>query len=112
MFETLSAVDLEPKLKPIQCLPVVGLCLFVGCRSAGPPSTPQAAIRRQTSAKLRNGMSESDVAAVLGKPIEFRPGNGNRDDFAVYHVKDQTFTIYFYRNRLTRYISSQQPVNR
>ncbi|HLK58261.1 MAG TPA: hypothetical protein VKU00_16970 [Chthonomonadaceae bacterium] len=44
--------------------------------------------------------------------MEFRPGNGNRDDVAVYQLEDQTFTLYFYRNRLTRYVSSQQPVNR
>jgi outer membrane protein assembly factor BamE (lipoprotein component of BamABCDE complex) len=99
-------------LKPIPCLSVAGLFLLAGCQSDAPPSTPQAKIRRQTSAKLRSGMSEAEVATVLGQPTQFRPGNGNRDDVAVYRVGDQTFTIYFYQSRLTRYVSSQRPVNR
>jgi outer membrane protein assembly factor BamE (lipoprotein component of BamABCDE complex) len=99
-------------LKPIPCVCAAGLSLLAGCNSNAPPSTPQAQMRRQTTAKLRNGMTEAEVATVLGQPTEFRPGNGTRDDVAVYRVKDQTFTIYFYQNRLTRFISSQQPVNR
>ena len=88
------------------------VCLSAGCQSPAVPSTPGALIRRQTSAKLRKGMTVQEVATVLGEPTEFRPGKGNRDDVAVYRVKDQTFTIYFYQNQLTRYVSSQQPVNR
>jgi len=99
-------------MKPIQYASVAGLCLLAGCNPNLAPSTPQSMVRRQTAAKLRNGMFENEMAAVLGQPIEFRAGNGARDDVAVYRVKDQTFTIYFYRYRLTRYVSSQQPVNR
>ena len=108
----MHAATREAVLKPLQLLSVAALCLLAGCSSNTPLSTPQAVVRRLTTAKLHTGMSESEVAAVLGRPAEFRPGNGARDDVAVYHVKDQTFTIYFYRNRLTRYVSSQLPVNR
>ncbi len=86
--------------------------LLAGCSTNPVPSSPQATIRRQTSAKLRTGMSEADVSQVLGNPTEFRPGNGARDDVAVYRVGDQTFTIYFYQDHLTRYVSSEHPVNR
>ena len=108
----LFAVALEPNVKPIYFIAVAAICPLVGCHSDVVPATPQSAVRRQTTAKLHNGMTEAEVAATLGQPAEFRPGNGARDDVAVYHVTDQTFTIYFYRNRLTRYVSSQQPVNR
>lgn len=112
MSETSSFITWEPTLKPIHCLSVAAICLLAGCHSNAPPSTPQAWVRRQTSAKLHRGMTEAEVAKGLGQPMEFRPGNGNRDDVAVYQLEDQTFTLYFYRNRLTRYVSSQQPVNR
>ena len=88
-----------------------GLCVLAGCRSGGVLATPEAETRRETSAKLHNGMSEAEATAALGQPAEFRPGNGKKDDVAVYRVKDQNFTIYFYQDRLTRYVSSQQPVN-
>jgi hypothetical protein len=101
--------------KPLKRVHGILIGLFVGlagCHSPGPPSTPQAAVRRQTSARLHRGMTEAEVAASLGKPSEFRAGNGTRDDVAVYRIEGQTFTIYFYRGRLTRFVSSQLPVNR
>ena len=109
--ETLCVVT-EPNLKPVRCLPLAGLFALAGCNGSLPPATPQAQVRRQTAALLKNGMSEPEVTAVLGQPKLFRPGNGSRDDVAVYNVRGQNFTIYFYKNRLTRYVSSQQPVNR
>jgi hypothetical protein len=108
----LYAFPWGPLLKPIQYVSVACLFALPGCNPNAPPSTPQAQVRRQTSAKLKNGMTEAEVETELGKPTEFRPGAGKRDDVAVYRVNDQTFTLYFYRNRLTRYVSSQKPVNR
>ncbi|MEP6754844.1 MAG: hypothetical protein ABJA67_05040 [Chthonomonadales bacterium] len=94
-------------------MPLVALLVVaVGCRNNSLSSSPQAKVRRETSAKLRVGMTTKEVAQTLGQPTEFRRGNATRDDVAVYKVTDQTFTIYFYQDRLTRYVSSQQPVNR
>jgi hypothetical protein len=112
MSETSSSITWEPIIKPIHCLAAAAIFLLAGCRSNTPPSTPQAWVRRQVSAKLHSGMTEAEVAQVLGQPKEYRPGNGKRDDVAIYRLEDQTFTLYFYQNRLTRYVSSQQPVNR
>jgi hypothetical protein len=102
----------EILLKPILFLCGAALSLLAGCNSNAPLSTPQATVRRQTIRKLNKGLTEAEVARALGQPTQFRPGNGTRDDVAVYRVGDQTFTIYFFHDRLTRYVSSQQPVNR
>jgi len=97
-----------PKISLALC---VCLCLSTGCHLGAPPDH-DATIRYETRAKLRNGMTETEVNQVLGRPSEFRPGNGTRDDVAVYRVGDQSFTTYFYQGRLTRVVSSRKPVNR
>ena len=111
LADTIPTANREAVLKSLQYYFLAGLCLVSGCGSNRAPVL-QTEARRQIAAKLRVGMSEGEVSAVLGQSMEFRPGNGHRDDVGVYRVKGHTFTIYFYQKRLTRYMTSQQPVNR